>query len=248
MLQFENLKQKKQELDRYLPFHEYLQKNLNDWYCVELAYTSNAIEGNPLSREETALVIEKGLTGSSKPLFAYKEAQNHANAFYLVLDKIEKKETDITESLLLQIQQTILKGIDDTHGGRYRSVTVRVMGSTVFFPNPLKVPDLMAEFVNWLKNEESLNPVELAALAHYKLVSIHPFVDGNGRTARLLMNLILGLHGYPPVIIDIKEKKAYLAALEKAQIGGSLEDFYSLIYKGSERSLNDYLKVAKESS
>ncbi len=231
------------ELDSHRPLPKYLQKQLDEWYCVELTYTSNALEGNSLSRPETALIIEKGLTGSSKPLVEYKEARNHAEAFYLVLDQIEKKQMRISDSTVLRLHQTILKDIDDANAGRYRHVATRIMGSSTVFPNPLKVPDLMAEFIKGLSNDERLNPVELAALAHYKLVSIHPFVDGNGRTARLLMNLVLGLHGYPPAIIDIEQRKAYLNSLEKAQAGGSLEDFNLLIYKAVERSLDDYLHM-----
>ena len=120
---------------------------------------------------------------------------------------------------------------------------VRVSGSTVVFPNPRKVPDLMDELHNWLKSKPKLHPIELAAEAHYRLVTIHPFVDGNGRTARLLMNLILMMQGYPPAIIRKRDRLNYIAILEKAQTGGSKDPFVKLISKAVERSLDIYLKA-----
>jgi len=110
-------------------------------------------------------------------------------------------------------------------------------------PNPLKVPDLMAQLQAWLNSATSLHPVELAAEAHYRLVTIHPFVDGNGRTARLLMNLILMMLGYPPAIIRKRDRLTYINALEKAQLGGSKADYFTLIVKAVDRSLNIYLKA-----
>ena len=113
----------------------------------------------------------------------------------------------------------------------------------VVLPNPMKVPDLMEEFWKWLNGPGDLHPVELAAEAHYQLVTIHPFADGNGRTARLLMNLILIFHGYPPAIIRKRDRLAYLTALEEAQFGGAKDDYQSLISKAANRSLDIYLKV-----
>ena len=142
----------------------------------------------------------------------------------------------------------ILKGIDDTNAGRYRSVAVRISGSTVVLPNPRKVPDLMAEFIKWIKKTHNIHPIELASEAHYRLVSIHPFVDGNGRTARLLMNMILLMAGYPPAIISMRDRLAYIASLEKAQQGGSKEDYLKIIAKAANRSLDIYLKAAQGES
>ena len=113
-------------------------------------------------------------------------------------------------------------------------------------PNPLKVSDLMADFIDWLSRENKLHPVELAGEAHYRLVSIHPVVDGNGRTARLLMNLILMMLGYPPALIRKEDRLVYLSALEKAQLGGSPDDYTRIIVKAVDRSLNIYLKALQE--
>lgn len=237
------LDRKKSELDALRPLSGELVKNLEEWFRIELTYTSNAIEGNTLTRRETALVVEKGITVGGKTLAEHLEATNHAEALDWAKDQIKRRPNQISFQDTLHIHNLILKGIDDAHAGHYRSVPVRVSGSTVVFPNPRKVPDLMDEFHNWLKAKPKLHPIELAAEAHYHLVTIHPFVDGNGRTARLLMNLILMMQGYPPAIIRKRDRLNYIATLEKAQTGGSKDPFIKLISKAVERSLDIYLKA-----
>jgi Fic family protein len=242
-----HLTSKKQRLDALRPLPPALIKNLDEWYKVELTYTSNAIEGNTLSRAETALVVEKGLTVQGKTLVEHLEAVNHAKAVDFIKELASHtKSSGIAEDAILDIRRIILTGIDDVNAGRYRNVGVRVTGSRTVFPNPLKVPDLMAAFVAELHEQaETLHPAELAAFAHYKFVSIHPFVDGNGRTSRLLMNLILEQAGYPPAIIQKEERLRYIKALETAQIGGTTDDFYAIIYEAVDRSLDIYLDEEK---
>tara|TARA_R110000868_G_scaffold8205_3_gene42449 strand:+ start:38734 stop:39711 length:978 start_codon:yes stop_codon:yes gene_type:complete len=240
-----DLTKKQVELATYRPLSKALVSNLDDWFRVELTYTSNAIEGNTLTRRETALVVEKGLTVGGKSLVEHLEATNHAHALDWVHEQIKRKPQQLTEKDILHIHDVILKGIEDEHAGFYRSVPVRISGSTVVLPNPRKVPDLMTEFLNWLKESLTLHPIELAAEAHYRLVTIHPFIDGNGRTARLLMNMILLMLGYPPAIIRKQDRLAYIGALEQAQLGGSKDDYMQLIMKAVDRSLNIYLKAAK---
>jgi len=236
------LEQKKIQLDRLRPLPQELVKNLDDWLRIELTYTSNAIEGNTLSRQETALVVEKGLTVSGKTLKEHQEAINHAAAWELV-KQLAKAGKPISENDILAIHQQILNHIDNQNSGRYRSVPVRISGSTVVLPNSLKVPELMEKLINWVKEVKG-NPVKISADVHFKLVSIHPFTDGNGRTARLLMNLLLLKAGYPAAIITKEERLKYLNSLEKAQLGGSRDDFYQLIYAAVDRSLDIYLKAA----
>ena len=161
---------------------------------------------------------------------------------------IKKKPSELTSHDILSIHGLILKGNDDVNAGRYRNVPVRISGSAVVMPNPLKVPDLMEEFLRWLTARNSLHPVAFAGEAHYRLVTIHPFVDGNGRTARLLMNLLLLRRDYPPAIIRPRDRLAYIGALERAQLGGSRSDFDALIAKAAERSLDIYLTAARGES
>jgi Fic family protein len=242
-MKLESLTLKKDQLDRFRPLPDALVRNLDDWFRVELTYTSNAIEGNTLTRRETALVVEKGLTVGGKSLVEHLEAANHAHALDWVKEQIQRSPHSLTERDILHLHEVILKGIDDAHAGHYRNVPVRISGSTVVLPNPRKVPDLTADFAAWMNEAHSLHPVELAAEAHYRLVTVHPFVDGNGRTARLLMNMILLMEGYPAAIIRKRDRLAYIGSLERAQLGGTKDDYLKIIYDAVNRSLDIYLKA-----
>ena len=237
--------EKKKILDGSRPLPSALIRNLDEWFRIELTYTSNAIEGNTLTRRETALVVEKGITVGGKSLVEHLEAINHASALDWVKDKVTSNPSKLAEEDILCMHKMILKGIDDDNAGYYRDVPVRIAGSSVILPNFRKVPDLMSEFIDWLKVSVDLNPVLLAAEAHYRLVSIHPFTDGNGRTARLLMNMLLMMFGYPPAIIRKRDRLGYIGSLEKAQLGGSKDDYFKTISKSVDRSLDIYLKAAK---
>jgi Fic family protein len=237
-----SLEEKRQILTSHKPFPVELVANLHEWFKIELTYTSNAIEGNTLSRSETALVVEKGIAVEGKTLQEHLEAVNHARAFEWITQRINSPKQDISERTIRDLHQLILQGIIDDQAGRYRSVPVRIAGSTVVMPNAVKVPDLMNEFVSWLKDNPD-NSVVIAVDAHYKLVSIHPFVDGNGRTARLLMNLILMQAGYPPAIVRKEDRRQYIESIEKAQLGGSMSDYYSLMYEAIDRSLDGYIRA-----
>ncbi len=242
---FEKLTKKKEELDKYRPLPSELVKNLEEWLDVELTYTSNAIEGNTLSRMETALVIEKGITVEGKSLQEHLEAINHKKALEYIRELAQKGHQFLEEKDILYIHSLILKGINDAWAGRYRQVPVRISGSEVVLPNYVKVPSLMENFMRWLQSIQGEHPVKIAADAHYKLVSIHPWIDGNGRTSRLLMDLILIQQGYPPAIIKKEERRRYLSSIEEAQLGGSLQKFYDLMIEAEDRTLEIYLSAAK---
>lgn len=247
-MQWNLLTAKKQLLDQHQPLSTDLIKNLQEWYRVELTYTSNAIEGNTLSRQETALVLEKGITVGGKSLKEHFEAINHAEALNFIQKLVTKKLIEITATDILDIHRIILKNIDEPHAGNYRSVRVRISGSQTILPNPLKVPVLMDDFIQWLSSPTMEHPAKLAADAHYKLVTIHPFVDGNGRTARLLMNLILMQCGYPPAIIQVENRLDYIKSLEKAQTVGKIDDYYQIIFNAVDRSLDIYLDALEIST
>jgi Fic family protein len=247
-MDYEALTHKKNQLDSFRPLPPALVRNLEEWFRVELTYSSNALEGNTLTRRETAVVLEKGLTIGGKSLKEHLEATNHARALDFVHSLIDKKPSQITEHDILTIHAMILKGIEDEHAGRYRTIAVRISGSTVILPNPRKLPTLMEDFHDWLTQKHGLHPVAFASEAHYQLVTIHPFVDGNGRTARLLMNLLLLMQGYPPAIIRPRDRLAYIGALEQAQLGGSKEPYERLIAKAVDRSLDIYLQAVRGES
>jgi excisionase family DNA binding protein len=237
------LTDKKQKLDTYKPIPEELIKNLEEWFRIELTYTSNAIEGNTLTRQETALVVDEGITVQGKSLEEHLEAVNLAKAFDFIRTLTTKTKKDITNGLILGIHQIILDKIDDTNSGRFRTVAVRLKGSETILPNAAKVPELMDEFIDWLQNNNLDHPIKMALDAHFKFVSIHPFVDGNGRTARLLMNLILMQEGYPPVIIRKEDREEYIKSLEKGQTKSDLDDYYKFMFDSLDRSLDIYLEA-----
>ncbi len=240
---------KKQELDKFKPLPQELVESLEEWFKVEITYSSNAIEGNTLSRIETAEVIEKGISAviSGKALRDQLEAVNHAKAleFIKTLAKQRKGHQFITENDIKAIHKIILTGIDDQWAGKYRQTEVFIKGADVEFPSAHKVPYLMTEFIQWLEDQQKEHPVRIASDAHFKFVSIHPFVDGNGRTTRLLMNLILAINSYPMVVIRNEERTSYLKAVNLGQTQDNLKSFYSLIEESVERSLDVYLNAAQ---
>ena len=146
----------------------------------------------------------------------------------------------------MAIHTIVLQKIDDMHAGVFRKVMVKVAGSRTIFPNPAKVPFLMVEFMDWLHSVQD-HPVIVAALAHYKLVTIHPFIDGNGRTARLLMNLLLLQYGYPFAIIQKEQRSAYIDAIEYARETDDFDQFYAVIISAVEYSLDIYLESIEQS-
>lgn len=241
----QKLQTKKQHLDSYKPLQNELIKNLEEWFRVELTYTSNAIEGNTLTRQETAMVVEEGLTVRGKSLTEHQEAINHAQAFDFIQPLVSKKRQELTARDILDIHSIILNKIDDANKGRYRNVAVRLRGSGTILPNPVKVPELMEEFITWLQRDSFDNPLKIAADAHFKLVSIHPFVDGNGRTARLLMNLLILQEGYPPAVVRKEDRSTYINSLEKGQTKGDLDDYYTLMFEAIDRSLDIYLEAVE---
>lgn len=240
---------KKLELDSLKPLPEIVSRQMDDWLRVELTYASNAIEGNTLTRLETAEILEKGVSATvgRKPLKDQLEALNHAKAYDFIRDLAVQKDNhrQITEDDILAIHRLVLDGIDDEWAGRYRESQVFVKGTDVTFPAASQVPYHMAEFVDWLTAEKHIHPVELAAAAHFRLVSIHPFVDGNGRTARLLMNLILLVNDYPVAVIRNEERTDYLHAINQGQTQKQMSAFYQLVVGAVERSLDAYLAAAR---
>lgn len=198
---------------------------------IEYTYESNKIEGNTLTLQETTLVIEKGLTIGGKPLTEHLEATNHYFAIEFIKQIVQDK-TPFTPFILLQIHQLILQGIDNHNAGKYRNVQVLISGAKHVPPQPYLVPKQMEDYFIWYnENKDTLHPVILSAEMHERLVTIHPFIDGNGRTSRLIMNLILLQHGYTVAILkgDVENRLKYYNALEIAQTQNNKHVFIQLI-------------------
>ncbi len=214
---------------------------------IEYTYESNRIEGNTLTLQETALVIEKGLTISGKSLQEHLEAINHTHAIDYVRE-IVKDKIPFDKIVLLNIHKLILQGIDNTNAGIYRNVQVLISGSKHTPPQPFLVAEAMDNFFSWYnENKEILHPIVLAAEAHERLVTIHPFIDGNGRTSRLLMNLILLQHGYPIAIIkgDTESRLKYYDALEAARTENNKQQFIDLVVNSVTEALEKVLKTLR---
>jgi len=241
------LEEKKAFLDKNQPLPKPVLLKLREQMIVEGTYNSNAIEGNTLTLKETRLILEEGLTIAGKSMREHFEATNHRDAI-LFLEKIIKKHR-IKEEDILAIHGLIMKNIEKETAGIYRRGQVRILGVPFLPPNYLKVPRLMDDLLEWIsRNSEKLHLIELAALAHYRFVVIHPFYDGNGRTARLLMNLILMRGGYPFVIVLANDRKRYYNALAKAD-KGDFYPFINLMAQFVEKSLDLFLSaMGKEES
>lgn len=214
---------------------------------IEYTYESNKIEGNTLTLQETALVIEKGLTIGGKTLNEHLEAVNHTHAIDFIKE-IAKGNEPITERLITEIHTLILKGIDNRNAGRYRNVPVLISGAKHVPPQPYAVPLEMEKLMQWYNdNKDTLHPIELASEMHERLVTIHPFIDGNGRTSRLLMNLILLRWGYPIAILkgDTESRLKYYGALETAQIENDKRPFIDLIADNIRQTIERIIKIVE---
>jgi len=230
-------------LDSLRPIPDGQLANLQEALDTKYTYDSNRIEGNTLTHQETAMVTLHGVTVSGKPLKDHLEAINHRDAITYIRD-IATRNVPLTERTVFDIHSIILSGIDRDNAGRYRREVVRVAGSDFVFPNPLKVPELMGDLFGYYDGaKDTEHPVVFAANMHAKLVNIHPFIDGNGRTARLVMNLILLGHGYIVANIsgDKSQRGAYYAALEASHADESMSDFIRFILTSEKKSLVEYI-------
>lgn len=240
-----NLKQIQQKIDQLNSFSDW-QSVLSDWLRTELTYTSNSLEGNTLTAIETSIIINDNQSVAGKNMREIYEAVNHAQAWDFVQDNlISKKAMDLNEKDLLDIHTLILKNIDEINRGKYRDVRVRIAGSLTIFPNYLKVPDLMSELFTWLKNQQAdtlESILETAILIHLKIVKIHPFTDGNGRTARLFMNTILMQKNLPPIDILPENRQKYLRTLEEST-EDKADKFIDFCLWQYDQNLDVYLKT-----
>ena len=234
----ERIAAQKARLDALRPLRGDALLALQKHYDVDLTYTSNAIEGNTLTLRETAEVIEHGITVGGKPLRDHLEAVDHYEAV-LWMRGIAAGGAPVTEAVVVELHRRVVARSQPGIAGIYSPHPRRVAGSPVVFPNPLKVPRLMEAFGHWLAAAPG-TPTR-AFEAHFRLTAIHPFSDGNGRAARLMMNLMLLRVGYPPVPVGPADRKAYLDALETASLTDDLGPFQRFMHERLEATLEDYL-------
>jgi Fic family protein len=236
---------RKAELDRLRPRLPGALGNFEHVHDLELTYTSNAIEGNTLSAVETVLVIEQGITIGGKPLKDHLEAIDHYEAIGYVR-ALARRGGRLTEADIRNLHRLVVLRSNPDIAGRYADQGRYVLtdAGRHGFPSPAEVPALMGDFARWLAGAP--DTLQTAFDAHRRLVAIHPFNDGNGRTARLLMNLILLRGGYPPIAVRPEDRLAYIRALQQAQAGGGAASFDRLLYERLDATLGDYLAAAQE--
>jgi len=215
---------------------------------MEYTFESNRIEGNTLTLQETTLVVCEGVTIGGKSMREHLEAINHAQAVEFIKD-ISRTDVEITERTIREIHALVLHGINKEQAGRYRSVPVMIVGSRHLPPQPYLVTPQMEQFIRDYQDmqENGAHPVIIAAFLHDELVKIHPFIDGNGRTSRLLMNLYLLSNGYTITILkgDDEAKRAYYTALEQSHTDNNREGFYLFVAKAVVQSMERYLDIVE---
>jgi Fic family protein len=232
----------KARLDALRPLPPAAVRNLHEELVLRWTYHSNAIEGNTLTLMETKVVLE-GITVGGKLLREHFEAINHRDAILYVEDVVHREEA-FSEWQIRNLHRLVLKQIDDDNAGRYRNINVTIAGARHVPPDMLLVPEQMAALLHWYDTEAThLHPVERAARLHVDFVKIHPFVDGNGRTARLLLNLELLKAGFPAIVLPVERRLAYYEALDKAHVERDVGDFLALVASSVREGFAPYWHV-----
>ena len=235
---------KRRELDRNRPLSPGIVRKLEEEFSIAWTYNSNAIEGNTLTLQDTVVVLNEGITIGGKTVNEHFEAINHKKGIEYV-KKIVEKKSNISEEVIRELHRIILTSIDESEAGNYRRHNVRIVGARHIPPQSVKIPKLMTEFIEWYQNNEyELSIPQMAVELHYRFVMIHPFIDGNGRIAKLIMNLFLMRNGYPPAIILKVDRKRYYRVLNQGNMG-NLEPFNDFVGRAIERSLILYLNSIK---
>jgi Fic family protein len=239
---FERIDIKKQSLDQKRPLPMQTLRSIREHLIVNWTYHSNAIEGNTLTLPETKVALE-GITVGGKTIQEHLEVINHKEAI-LYIEEIVSRQESLSEWQIKSIHRLILKGIQDESAGIYRKENVLISGAKHIPPDAAQVHPQMEQFIRWYEGEgQQLHPIERAALVHVDFVKIHPFVDGNGRAARLLLNFELMKNGYPPIVIEKEERADYYSALDTAHTTGEYESFIALVSRVLDRTFDLYLKL-----
>lgn len=240
---------KKLKLDKLRPLSPSQAKSLKTLFDVDFTFNSTAIEGNTLTLQETRIVLMDGITIGGKTTREHLEVINHKEAIDFIEALAKKQHQDLTKNDLLNIHAIVLRGIDNSNAGKYRNVPVYIRkknGEIFKFCDPLLVNDEMDIYFSWLTAEHSLHPVWFAAEAHTRFVTIHPFVDGNGRTARLLMNIGLLQSGLVPSVLKVSKRAEYLDAIEAWQDTNNKEPLVTMIAESVNEALDLYIETIEK--
>lgn len=229
----------KTKLDAQRPLPPEVMKNLHENLVLNWTYHSNAIEGNTLTLKETKVALE-GITIGGKTLREHFEVINHREAITL-LEELVSENQPLSEWQIKSLHQLVLRNIDPENAGQYRQVNVLISGAEHKPVDAIRVPQFMQDFVSWYQDKAgSMHPIECAARVHADFVKIHPFIDGNGRTSRLLMNLELLKAGFPAAVIQVEQRLAYYEALDLAHCSGEYSPFINLVANSVVESFKTY--------
>jgi Fic family protein len=242
---FKQIDRLKSWLDSFRPLSPIIVAELKKLYDVQFTYNSNAIEGNTLTQSETELVLSTGITIGGKTLQEHLEVIGHKDAIDYI-ETLAQQDSPIGEWEIKQIHNLIIRAISPEEAGKYRQLDVKAAGTNYLYPAHYLLPQLMTELIDWLNSEQAqtLHPIEYATTAHFRFVSIHPFRDGNGRTARLLMNLLLLRGGYPIVIISNSVRNDYINAVAYGQQNqDDINQLLTLILDATKSSLIETLRL-----
>ncbi|HEC89770.1 MAG TPA: Fic family protein [Thermoplasmatales archaeon] len=235
--QFDEIKNNFDREKKKLP--KSIEKKEIENFTIKFTYATNRIEGSSLTLRETALLLEKGITPSRRPIEDVKETENHQKVFYEMLSY--KKEVSL--ATLLSWHKKLFEDTKKEIAGKIRDYPVEISGSKYKPPYPIELDFLLTEFFDWYKrNRNKIHPVHLAALVHLKFVTIHPFGDGNGRISRLFMNYVLNKYGYPMMIIDYNDRNSYYNALERSQLTKNESIFTLWFFRRYLKEYRRYLK------
>ena len=238
-MDFSKLDQLKVTLDKYRPLSKEIVANLHENLIVEWTYNSNAIEGNTLTLQETKVALE-GITVGGKTLREHFEAISHKEAILFIEELVQRGEM-LSEIDIKSVHALVLKNIDNNNAGKYRQYNVIISGAEYRPVTAIEVPSKIQEFIRWYKIDAmQMHPIERAARVHVDFVGIHPFVDGNGRTSRLLMNLELMKSGFPPAVLKVEDRLAYYKALDLAHTTGDYEPFIKIVCSVVQKSFEPY--------
>ncbi len=236
----------KEKISSARPMAKEELKSLDDYYRVGFTYSSNALEGNTLTISETKIILEDGITVGGRPLKDCYEAVGHGAAYDFILELARHQDMEITEDIIKKLHRLFYQKVDADQSGQYRTILAFISGTDYVPPSPEEIPQFMKHLVDQIHfSQSTLHPIELAAMAHKRLVDIHPFVDGNGRTARLLMNLILMNAGYGVVSIPPVLRNDYVDALSASRRLNDMEPFSKLIAECVIEAERDYCRLLK---
>jgi len=241
---YERLDVNKEAIDGIRPFEGEHLRQLREYYRIGLTWTSNAIEGNSLTEMETKILLEDGLTVGGKPLRDTLEAVGHSLAYDYMFSLLGERRITVRD--IQALHHLFFKSIDDSSAGVWREINIIVTGTDYEFPSPDELNDLILELERWIAIErDGMHPVCFAAMLHLKFVTIHPYIDGNGRVARLLMNAVLIQDGFMLAIVPPVLRQEYMLGIRDYQINGNPEPFCQFIAERVLESEKEIMRLLK---